>query len=162
MQEKRPKRSDPWVDLTRLLRERPRSVSETRRRLSGRGHEPEVVEATIRSGIDAGLLDDRAFAKLWVTDRLWHHPLSRAALGQELRDKGIESSIIAAELEAQYPAVREVEVARELATARFERLRTVDPERRRDRLVGYLMRRGFRRTLVLDIVRQIEREAEDD
>ena len=161
MKEKRPQKRDPWVDLTRLLRERPRSVAEVRQRLSRRGHGAETVEATVRSGIDAGLLDDRVFVKLWVTDRLLHHPLSRAALEQELRNKGIEASLIAAELAAQYPAVREIEVARELAAARFARLRGIDPERRRNRVAGYLLRRGFRQGLALDVVRQIESESDD-
>ncbi len=162
MQERRTPRSDPWVDLTRLLRERPRSVCEVRQRLARRGHVVDVVETTIRSAVDAGLLDDRVFAKLWVTDRLWHHPLSRAALELELRDKGIDPSIIAAELADQYPAVREVEIARDLASARFDRLRGVDPERRRNRTAAYLMRRGFRRGLSFDVVRQLEKECEDE
>jgi len=162
MRERPTRRSDPWLDLTRLLRERPRSVAEVRLRLARRGHDEETVETTVRSAIDAGLLDDRAFAKLWVSDRLWHHPLSRAALEQELREKGIERSIVAAELEAQYPAIREVEIARDLAAARFERLRGIDPERRRNRVANYLMRRGFRRGLTLDVIRQIEKESSDE
>jgi regulatory protein len=162
MRERPTRRSDPWADLTRLLRERPRSASEVRLRLARRGHDGETIEETIRSAIDVGLLDDRAFAKLWVTDRLWHHPLSRAALEQELREKGIDRSIAAAEIEAQYPAVREIEVARDLAAARFERLRGIDPERRSHRVANFLMRRGFRRGLAIDVIRQIEKEAADE
>jgi len=162
MPERPTPRSDPWADLTRLLRARPRSVSEVRERLTRRGHDAASVEGTIRSALDAGLLDDRAFAKLWVADRLWHHPLSRSALEQELREKGIDRSIAVAELDAQYPAVREVDVARDLASERFERLRGIELERRRRRVAGYLMRRGFRQGLTLDVIRQIEKEAADD
>jgi len=161
MRERRTPRSDPWFDLTRLLRERPRSVSEVRERLARRGHDEDAVEATIRDAVDAGLLDDRVFAKLWVADRLLHHPLSRAAIEQELRDKGIEPSIVASEIESQYPAVREIELARDLAATRFDRMSGVDPNRRRDRTASYLMRRGFRRGVALDVIRQIEKEHED-
>jgi len=162
MRERRTRKSDPWLDLTRLLCERPRSVAEVRLRLTRRGHDEEAVEATVRSAIEAGLLDDRAFAKLWVTDRLWHHPLSRAALQQELREKGVDRAIATAEIESQYPPVREIEIARDLAVARFERLRGIDAERRRDRVAGYLMRRGFRRGLALDVIRQLEKESADE
>jgi len=162
MRVKRTPTSDPWIDLTRLLRERPRSVFEVRQRLKQRGHDEGAIGRTIRSALDAGLLDDRAFTKLWVTDRLWHHPLSRAALTKELHDKGIEQSIIDTALGEFYPAVREVELARDLAETRFKRLRGIDCERRRNRTVDHLMRRGFSRHLACDVVRQIEKEIEDE
>jgi len=146
----------------RLLRERPRSVSEVRQRLERRGHDDDAIEGAIRSALDGGLLDDRAFAKLWVTDRLWHHPLSRAAVAQELHAKGVDRSIVEATLTEWYPAAREVELARELASSRLARLRAVDPERRRNRTVNYMMRRGFSRALSCRIVRQIEEETDGD
>ena len=162
MRGKRTLQSDPWLDLTRLLRERPRSVLEVRQRLKRRGHRDDAIEKTIRTALDAGLLDDHTFAKLWVTDRLWHHPLSRAALAKELHDKGIDPSIIDGTLGELYPAVREVELARDLAATRFERLRGIDRDRRWNRTVNHLVRRGFSRHLACDVVRQIEKEIEDE
>lgn len=162
MREKRTSRSDPWVDLTRLLRVRPRSVHEARERLRRRGHDEGSVGKTIGAALDAGLLDDRAFTKLWVTDRLWHHPLSRAALAQELRDKGVDPSIVDATLGDLYPKVREIEIARDLAEARYGRLRGIGRERRRIRTVNHLMRRGFTRGLACEIVRQVERGIADE
>jgi len=162
MRVKRTPKSDPWGDLTRLLRERPRSVFEVRQRLCQRGHGEDEIEKTIRAALDTGLLDDRAFTKLWVTDRLWHHPLSRAALAKELYDKGIDRSIVEAALEKHYPKLREIDLARELAEARYERLRGIGPERRRTRTVNHLMRRGFAHGLAYEIVRQVERAIEDE
>jgi len=158
---KRTPTSDPWVDLTRLLRERPRSVFEARQQLQRRGHGEDAVEKTIRAALDAGLLDDRAFTKLWVTDRLAHHPLSRAALAKELYEKGIERSIVEAALEKHYPEVREIDLARELAEARYERLLGISSERRRTRTVNHLMRRGFSRGFACEVVRQVEKAVED-
>ena len=161
MRVKRSPTSDSWIDLTRLLRERPRSVFEVRRRLKQRGHDEDAIEKTIRTALEAGLLDDRLFTKLWVTDRLWHHQLSRAALAKELHDKGIEQSIIDTALAELYPEVREIELARDLAATRIERLRGIDPDRRRNRTANYLMRRGFRRGMAFDVIKQIEKEIED-
>ena len=162
MRVKRTPRSDPWIELTRLLRERPRSVSEVRRRLKERGHDEDAIEKTIRTALDAGLLDDRAFTKLWITDRLCHHPLSRAAVAQELHDKGIDPSMIDAALGELYPAVRELELARDLAATRLERLRGIDPDRRRNRTANHLMRRGFRRGMAFDVIKRIEKEIGDE
>ncbi|MCK5827313.1 RecX family transcriptional regulator, partial [Candidatus Bipolaricaulota bacterium] len=61
-----------------LLRYRPRSIAEARQRMSEKGYAPEIIANTIDQAIATDQLDDAAFAKLWVRDRMWHHPLSRA------------------------------------------------------------------------------------
>lgn len=162
MRVRRTPTSDPWLDLARLLRERPRSVAEVRRRLRRRGHDVDAIENTIRTALDDGLLDDHAFARLWINDRLWHHPLSRAALAKELHDKGIDASIIDGTLDELYPVVREVELARDLAATRYGRLREIDRDRRRNRIVNHLMRRGFSKRIACDVVRQLEQERENE
>ena len=155
---KSPRRSDPWIYLTQLLRHRPRSIEEARQRLTGHGYEPQDVEATVNQAITAGLLDDAAFAKLWVRDRVWHHPISRAAVRQELFGKGIASSLVSDTLEAEYPQVKEPELAYELAAKRCQRLLSVPLEKRRDRVVRFLMRRGFSASQSRTAVRRAEEE----
>ena len=154
---KKPK-SDPWAYLMLLLRYRPRSIAEARQRMSEQGYEHDVIEATIGQAIKTDQLDDAAFAKLWVRDRMWHHPLSRSAISQELREKGIHQDLIATTLHVEYPAVREVELATELAEARIHRLRGLAPDPRRNRLVSFLSRRGFARGLVYQVVKSVEKE----
>ncbi len=154
---KKPK-SDPWAYLMLLLRYRPRSIAEARQRMSEQGYEYDVIEATISQAIATNQLDDAAFAKLWVRDRMWHHPLSRAAIAQELREKRIHQDLIASTLHAEYPAIREVELATELAEARIRRLHGLTPEKRRNRLVSFLSRRGFARGLAYEIVKSVEKE----
>lgn len=144
-----------------LLRYRPRSVAEARQRMSEQGYEYDVVEATISQAIATDQLDDAAFAKLWVRDRMWHHPLSRSAISQELRKKGIHQDLIASTLRSEYPAVREIELATELAEVRIHRLRGLKPETRRNRLVSFLSRRGFARGLVYQVVKSVEKEFDD-
>ena len=141
-----------------LLRYRPRSIAEARQRMSEQGYEYDVIEATIGQAIATDQLDDAAFAKLWVRDRVWHHPLSRSAISQELRTKGIHQDLIAGTLHAEYPAVREIELATELAEARIHRLCGLASETRRNRLVSFLSRRGFALGLVYQIVKSVEKE----
>ena len=141
-----------------LLRYRPRSIAEARQRMSEQGYEYAAIEATISQAIATDQLDDAAFAKLWVRDRMWHHPLSRAAISQELRQKGIHQDLITSTLLAEYPAVREIELATELAEARIRRFRGLKPETRRNRLISFLARRGFSQGLVYQVVKAVEKE----
>jgi len=141
-----------------LLRYRPRTIAEARQRMSEQGYPNDVIEATITQAIATDQLDDAAFARLWVRDRMWHHPLSRSAISQELRQKGIHQDLIESTLGAEYPAVREIELATELASVRSQRLGMLKPEKRRNRLVSFLSRRGFARNLVYQVVKSVEKE----
>jgi regulatory protein len=145
-----------------LLRYRPRSIAEARQRLTERGYEREVIEETLQQAIATEQLDDAAFAKLWVRDRMWHHPMSRAAVSQELRGKGIPPDLIAATLSSEYPEVREVELAMDLARTRMQRLRGVPRDKRAARLLSYLSRRGFSRGLAIRAVRSAEEAFDHD
>jgi len=145
----------------RLLRYRPRTVFEARQRLERHGFGAEAIDAVIAKAEHAGLLDDRLFVKLWITDRVLHRPLSRSAVAQELRQKGIPSDWIGPALDEHYPSVHEVDAAAGLAEARFERLKSLPPDRRSRRLVAYLTRRGFSRGLAIETIRRLERERSD-
>jgi regulatory protein len=141
-----------------LLRYRPRSIAEARQRMTEQGYDHTVVENTISQAIATDQLDDAAFAKLWVRDRMWHHPLSRAAISQELRHKGVDPELISSTLQAEYPAVQEVELATGLAEMRIRRYTGITHEKRRNRLVSFLARRGFSRGLVYQVVKEVEKE----
>jgi len=158
MEPQKKQKSDPWAYLMLLLRHRPRSIAEARQRMAEQGYEHDAIEKTISQAIATNQLDDAAFAKLWTRDRMWHHPLSRAAISQELRQKGIDPELISSTLQAEYPAVQEIELATELAEARIGRLRGLKPETRSNRLVSFLARRGFSRGLVYQVVKAVEKE----
>ena len=152
------KASDPWAYLMLLLRYRPRSIAEARQRMSEKGYDYDAIETTISQAIATDQLDDAAFARLWVRDRMWHHPLSRSAIAQELRQKGIQRDLITSTLLSEYPAVKEVELATELAEKRIVRFRGLKPEVRTRRLASFLSRRGFSQMMVRQVVKSAERE----
>jgi SOS response regulatory protein OraA/RecX len=92
---------DPAVVLeaaARFLEVRPRSVAEVRRRLGQTGYRPDLIDGAIERLTELGMLDDETFARLWVESRDRAHPRGEHALIVELRQKGIEASIIAAVL----------------------------------------------------------------
>jgi SOS response regulatory protein OraA/RecX len=98
---------DPEVVLNaaaRFLEVRPRSIAEVRRQLTRAGYRPELVEGAITRLTELGMLDDGAFAAQWVESRDRAHPRGEHALIIELRQKGIDASIITATLKARREA----------------------------------------------------------
>jgi regulatory protein len=158
---------DPQVVLDaalRFLEVRSRSVAEVRRRLTSAGYRPELVEDAISRLLELGMLDDEAFARQWVESRDRAHPRGEHALIIELRQKGIDATIITATLKAR----REVavrweaapvpdgegppdaeaspdEVAARKLIARHARslARVADARQRRQRAYALLARNGF-------------------
>jgi regulatory protein len=98
---------DPQVVLDaglRFLEARPRSIGETRRRLTQAGYREELVAAALEKLAEYGMLDDEAFAQMWVESRDRASPRGEHALMLELRQKGIDPTIVAATLLARREA----------------------------------------------------------
>lgn len=108
------------------------------------------------------MIDDSAFARLWVGDRVQNHPLSRRAVARELEEKGVPKPIAEAALAEHYPAPMEKDLIWRLARERYERLSGVDPVKRERRTVGFLTRRGFSLGLACGVVRQLAKEETDE
>ncbi len=118
----------------------PRTVAEVERRLRRGGFDPKTVEAVIADLVRAGLLDDRAFALAWVESRSRSRKLGRLRLDSELRRKGVPSEVIAEAL-ATIAEEDAISHARSLAQA-FLGSADIEDARVRQRLAGYLLRRG--------------------
>jgi regulatory protein len=124
----------------RLLAVRPRSAWELESRLRQKGYSSAAIAAA-RAHLDRfGLVDDAAFARYWVEQRQNFRPRGRAALRAELRAKRVPSD----EIDAAVPAPEaEAEAAYRAGRARLARLTGLDRATFRQRLGGYLQRRGF-------------------
>ncbi len=121
------------------LTPRPRSEAEVRRYLIGKGFSAEAVEQVLERLRGVGLVDDLAFARFWVENRLRFRPRGRRGLWHELRQKGIDE----ATLEAALADYDEVEAARRFAEGEWHRLASQPEALRRRRLSERLARRGF-------------------
>jgi len=89
----------PVMDAAaRFLEARPRSVAETRRRLTGAGYPAPLVDDVLVRLEELGYLDDEAFARAWVESRDRAHPRGEGALRRELSLKGIATDLVAAVL----------------------------------------------------------------
>jgi regulatory protein len=162
----------------RFLEPRARSVAEVRRRLTGAGYQPELVDGAIERLLELGMLDDEAFARAWVESRDRARPRGERAIRQELALKGVDRSTIdlvlgeRREATAGLPDEDGVTVSVDHAAA--ERLlarnarslaRVADPRQRRQRAYALLARNGFDpevcRTVAAAVTEE-RSEAEDD
>ena len=78
----------------RQLETRPRTERELHETLCGRGIPAEVATELIARFVEVGLLDDRAYARLWVESRIRSRGLGVASLRSELRSRKVPDPII--------------------------------------------------------------------
>ncbi|QGK69444.1 regulatory protein RecX [Allosaccharopolyspora coralli] len=148
----------------RLLAVRARSEAELRQALLRKDIEEDVVDATLRKFVDAGLVDDAEFAESWVHQRHQYQGLGRKALRFELRRKGVDDTVVTEALSGMDEDA-ESERARELVRRKLRTLSFVDDHVKRRRLLGMLARKGYGEGLSFRVVREeVEREqcGEDD
>jgi regulatory protein len=101
---------------------------------------------------EVGLVDDEAFARLWVQSRQPSKGLARRALAQELRRKGIDDEVAREVLDEVDPADEE-EAARALVRKKLRSLSRVDDTTATRRLVGMLARKGYGSGMAFAVVK---------
>jgi regulatory protein len=100
----------------------------------------------------AGLIDDAAFAEAWVSSRHGGRGLGRRALAGELRQRGVEPSLVAAALE-QVEDDDEVVAATALVRRRLASTAGLPTPTRVRRLCSMLARKGYSGGLAARVVR---------
>lgn len=135
-----------------LINHRPRSEQEIRQKLIEKGFQPGQIDQVVEKLKGANLVRDEAFARMWVDSRNEFHPRSRQLLRYELRNKGVSEAHIDNALE-KIPAEEELAVKAALSYSR--RLQGQDWLTFRNRLSGYLARRGFTYSTIAPIVKNL-------
>jgi regulatory protein len=120
-----------------------------------------VADEVLSRFEEVGLINDSAFADAWVESRHHGRGLARRALAQELRTKGVDSTLID-EAVGQLDSEQEEATARELVARKLRSTRGLDRDKRLRRLAGMLARKGYSEGMALRVVRQaLEEEGED-
>jgi regulatory protein len=123
----------------RFLEPRPRSAAEVKQHLAKKKIAAQVIEQVIVRLTDAGLLDDAAFAKYWVENRENFKPRAARALRFELKRKGLANTDIAEAV----GEIDESESAYRAGLARAPRWRGLERRVFLEKLIAFLVRRGF-------------------
>jgi regulatory protein len=136
----------------RHLSYRPRSEAEVRQKLVAAGYSDAVIESVIKRLRDHQLIHDPQFAQMWVENRSTFRPRSHRILKLELKQKGIHDDTIAATLA---DAVSDEELAYQAAIRKANKYAGLDWQQFREKLGGYLIRRGFSYETIAPIIRQV-------
>jgi regulatory protein len=123
----------------RFLGPRPRSEREIRDRLARHEFDAHVVDGIIVRLRELRLVDDAAFAAYWVEQRAAHRPRGARLLKQELRNKGVSQDVVAEAL----PEDDDADGAYRAAQRKAMSLRALDERTFKQRLGGFLQRRGY-------------------
>jgi regulatory protein len=145
----------------RLLTVRPRTRAELEQALLRKGIDAEVAEQVLGRLNAVGLVDDAAFAEVWVRSRHTYDGLGRRALAAELRRKGVDESV-AAEAVAAVDYGAEEERARQLVRKKLRTLGNAEESAKVRRLVGMLARKGYSEGMAFRVVRDELQAAGED
>ncbi|MGA6166726.1 regulatory protein RecX [Amycolatopsis magusensis] len=140
-----------------LLAARPRTQEELRQALRRKGFDEDTSETILGKLDNAGLIDDAAFAEVWVRSRHNNQGLARHALVAELKRKGVDAEI-AVQAAGEVDREAEEQKARELVRKRLRSLGNVDEQTAIRRLLGTLARKGYSQGLAYTVIREELRE----
>lgn len=125
----------------RLLTISPRTRAQLAQAMHRGGVPDEAAEAVLNRFTDAGLIDDAAFARAWVSSRHAGRGLARRALANELRRRGVDGEVASEALD-ELDEETEAETARALVDRKLRTARG-EPDAVFRRLVGMLARKGY-------------------
>jgi regulatory protein len=143
-----------------LISYRPRSEAEVHNNLKKHQIPEETISAVIIRLRETGVLNDQHFAEAWVENRATFRPRSKLALRIELVQKGIDEAII----EETLADINDTAQAYEAGQKKARQLRTADEKTFKQKLLGFLARRGFSYEVASPVVKQLweEKSNEED
>ena len=147
--------------LLRRLTAAPRTREELRADLLKRGIPEQTAERVLDRFTEVGLIDDAAYARMWVESRQRSRGTASAVLRQELRAKGIDDADAQQALADIDPAA-ERERAVRLVHAKLPSTTRLEPVARQRRLVSMLQRRGYSAGVAFSVVREVLGELPED
>nr|WP_320115075.1 regulatory protein RecX [uncultured Desulfuromonas sp.] len=150
---------DAYALCLRWLTRRARCESDLRRRLQQRGCVDQEIEQALQRCRELGYIDDPRFA----VDRAAQLMRQGRAVGprliMELKKEGLPETLVIEAMEHCREQYSEKELLAELVERRYARLDfTALEERDKRRMIHYLQRRGFPLAMILDHLREKERQ----
>lgn len=129
-------------DALKLLSFRARSCAELGKRLREKGYDESVTGEVLEIFKRQHLIDDEKFAEEFVQSRGAHGASGRRRLERDLKAKGLAPAAVSQAL-AKFGPEEEARQALEIAEKRITAWRDLPKPKQRQRLFGFLARRGF-------------------
>lgn len=149
-------RQRAYVEGLRYLERKPRTALEMIRRL----RQKEIGETIIAEVVDRlqqeRFIDDPLYAKQWAEQRITNQRKGKMWIRQELREKGIDKTLISEVLENISPE-QELESALQTGRKKWNLIRGDATDKRR-KTGAFLMRRGFSGDMVRQVINTLLQE----
>ncbi|MEK7120586.1 MAG: RecX family transcriptional regulator [Patescibacteria group bacterium] len=156
---------DRYYNLSlRFLSYRPRSEKEvvdyltkklSKAKSASGGKIEEVIQKKIIDKLKSyNFIDDTAFAKFWIEQRTKFKHKPFRVIEYELKQKGIDKGLID-EAMAKFDdkSTFDLENARKLAEKKLDFYRNLDVAKRKEKVMGFLLRKGFSYEIVKKVIR---------
>ena len=140
---------------------RPRSREEVRRYLQRKETPPYVIDAALERLDRLNFVDDRTFVEFWVENREKFNPRGSRAVKNELRQKGVERDVVDELVDSDGDEELALRAARKKATS-LVHTPGMDYATFRNRLGGFLQRRGFGYEVVTRTVKALWNEMKQE
>jgi len=141
----------------KFLNYRARSSREVRRNLESHAVPEEVIERVLERLQGSGLIDDTRFAQDWIENRSEFRPRSRRMLAYELRQRGLPTD----QIDQALNELDDESLAYQAALKQARKLRELEWLEFRQKLSGFLARRGFAYQEVQSAVRRVWDEIQE-
>lgn len=148
------KRERTMTRAVRLLTVRPRAVAELRQRLLEKEWTDAVTVAEVLAKLsEYGYLDDDKFARDYAAYQIRQKPAGRRRLQHELLRHRVEPETVETALNEVFEATPEESLLDEAIAKRLRLKGAPNTPTEAQNLAAYLLRRGFRASLVWEKVR---------
>ena len=152
-----PPTGDAYDAAVRYLGSRPRSVLEIKRHLRTKRFDEAAQDKAIDQLRAQRYIDDEAFARYWVEQRLRFRPKADRALISELMQKGVARETIDLVIGEADPNA-ELERARTAIRRPMTRWLAMDERERKRKIHTYLAGRGFGYDVIEEVIAHPEAE----
>src|SRR5450759_2762168 len=139
--------------VLRQLAMAPRSRAELLQKLAQRGCAADVAATVLDRMTQVGLVDDEAYAQMFVRSQQAGRGLAKRALARELRTKGIEDHL-AEDALAAISDEDERDRARALVDKKLRAMHGLGIEVQTRRLAGMLARKGYSPSVTYAVIRE--------
>lgn len=137
-----------------LLKFRPRSAKEISQRLKKKNFQYQTIKEVVSYLEEKGFINDREFARAWLEARI-KRGFGFKRIRIELNQKGIDKQITDTLIRETKQRYSEADSLTRLAEVRWLKLSGVTQQKARQRLFGYLARRGFPAHLIIETLNKL-------
>ncbi len=138
----------------KFISTRMRTTQEVTEHLRKKGFSREQIEVAIAFLHAYQYLDDEAYCRAWIHDRIRFHPCGRQKMAVELRKKISDSQLITDSLAAYFSFEEELALAKAAAEQKI-RNRTGKKHISREQLSRFLYTRGYSSSIIAAVCAEI-------